>query len=128
MASSLDASQDMVVVKIPKLGKEASVKAIKKWGQPKSKITYPISSSTPTPASTSPAVPSATQEWDQFGNDSYAIPEVQPIQSTSLVQDALPLVKLMRTGQHDQDVLGNFKDSERKFHANRGEGIKELMG
>ncbi|KAK3005433.1 hypothetical protein RJ639_017111 [Escallonia herrerae] len=29
-------------------------------------------------------------EWDEFGNDLYAIPEVQPIQSTSLVQDAPP--------------------------------------
>ncbi|KAK3024022.1 hypothetical protein RJ639_044124 [Escallonia herrerae] len=44
-----------VVVKIPKLGKEAAAKAIKKWGQPKSKITHPISSSAPAPASTCPA-------------------------------------------------------------------------
>ncbi|KAK3042868.1 hypothetical protein RJ639_001141 [Escallonia herrerae] len=36
MALSLDARQDMVVIKIPKLSKEASAKAIKKWGQPKS--------------------------------------------------------------------------------------------
>nr|AFA53723.1 chalcone synthase [Vaccinium corymbosum] len=40
MAPSLDARQDMVVVEIPKLGKEAAVKAIKEWGQPKSKITH----------------------------------------------------------------------------------------
>ncbi|KAG2721149.1 hypothetical protein I3760_02G068000 [Carya illinoinensis] len=40
MASSLDARQDMVVVEIPKLGKEAATKAIKEWGQPKSKITH----------------------------------------------------------------------------------------
>ncbi|MHA4915533.1 hypothetical protein, partial [Enterococcus faecium] len=40
MASSLDARQDMVVVEVPKLGKEAAVKAIKEWGQPKSKITH----------------------------------------------------------------------------------------
>ncbi|KAK3006185.1 hypothetical protein RJ639_015801 [Escallonia herrerae] len=30
----------MVVVEIPKLGKEAVAKAIKEWGQPKSKITH----------------------------------------------------------------------------------------
>ncbi|KAM3345061.1 chalcone synthase 2 [Capsicum galapagoense] len=40
MASSLDARQDIVVVEIPKLGKEAAKKAIKEWGQPKSKITH----------------------------------------------------------------------------------------
>ncbi|CAN1179851.1 Chalcone synthase 1A, partial [Linum perenne] len=32
----------IVVVEVPKLGKEAAAKAIKKWGQPKSKITYLI--------------------------------------------------------------------------------------
>nr|BBA68550.1 chalcone synthase 2 [Nemophila menziesii] len=42
MAPSLDARQDMVVVEIPKLGKEAAQKAIKEWGQPKSKITHLI--------------------------------------------------------------------------------------
>ncbi|KAK3020787.1 hypothetical protein RJ639_047743 [Escallonia herrerae] len=40
MAPSLDARQDMVVIKIPKLGKEAAAKAIKEWGQPNSKITH----------------------------------------------------------------------------------------
>nr|AFU90824.1 chalcone synthase [Epimedium sagittatum] len=40
MAPSLDARQDMVVVEVPKLGKEAAAKAIKEWGQPKSKITH----------------------------------------------------------------------------------------
>ncbi|KAE8689421.1 Chalcone synthase 2 [Hibiscus syriacus] len=40
MASSLDARQDIVVVEVPKLGKEAATKAIKEWGQPKSKITH----------------------------------------------------------------------------------------
>ncbi|XVE67600.1 hypothetical protein DITRI_Ditri09bG0001000 [Diplodiscus trichospermus] len=42
MASSLDARQDIVVVEVPKLGKEAATKAIKEWGQPKSKITHLI--------------------------------------------------------------------------------------
>lgn len=40
MAPSLDARQDMVVVEVPKLGKEAATKAIKEWGLPKSKITH----------------------------------------------------------------------------------------
>lgn len=40
MAPSLDARQDMVVVEVPKLGKEAATKAIKEWGQPKSKVTH----------------------------------------------------------------------------------------
>ncbi|KAH7518459.1 chalcone synthase 1 [Ziziphus jujuba] len=40
MAPSLDARQDMVLVEVPKLGKEAAIKAIKEWGQPKSKITH----------------------------------------------------------------------------------------
>ncbi|PHT48754.1 Chalcone synthase 2 [Capsicum baccatum] len=40
MAPSLDARQDIVVVEIPKLGKEATQKAIEEWGQPKSKITH----------------------------------------------------------------------------------------
>nr|UUY86281.1 chalcone synthase 1 [Aglaonema commutatum] len=40
MAPSLDARQDIVVVEVPKLGKEAAVKAIKEWGQPKSRITH----------------------------------------------------------------------------------------
>ncbi|OIT08165.1 PREDICTED: chalcone synthase 2-like [Nicotiana attenuata] len=39
MAPSLDARQDIVVVEVPKLGKEAAQKAINEWGQPKSKIT-----------------------------------------------------------------------------------------
>ncbi|XP_058102816.1 chalcone synthase 2-like [Magnolia sinica] len=42
MAPSLDARQDMVVVEVPKLGKEAATKAIKEWGHPKSKITHLI--------------------------------------------------------------------------------------
>nr|ADT63062.1 chalcone synthase [Fagopyrum esculentum] len=42
MAPSLDARQDMVVTEVPKLGKEAAQKAIKEWGQPKSKITHVI--------------------------------------------------------------------------------------
>ncbi|KAJ3689908.1 hypothetical protein LUZ61_019072 [Rhynchospora tenuis] len=42
MAPSLDARQDIVVREVPKLGKEAAVKAIKEWGQPKSKITHLI--------------------------------------------------------------------------------------
>nr|CDU46539.1 chalcone synthase [Vella pseudocytisus] len=42
MAPSLDARQDIVVVEVPKLGKEAAVKAIKEWGQPKSKITHVV--------------------------------------------------------------------------------------
>nr|AOA48565.1 chalcone synthase 3 [Morus notabilis] len=42
MAPSLDARQDIVVVEVPKLGKEAAAKAIKEWGQPKSKITHLI--------------------------------------------------------------------------------------
>ncbi|PIA25408.1 hypothetical protein AQUCO_11500005v1 [Aquilegia coerulea] len=41
-APSLDARQDMVVVEVPKLGKEAASKAIKEWGQPKSKITHVV--------------------------------------------------------------------------------------
>ncbi|XP_074583163.1 chalcone synthase 2 [Curcuma longa] len=40
MEPSLDERQDMVVVEVPKLGKEAAAKAIKEWGQPKSKITH----------------------------------------------------------------------------------------
>lgn len=40
MAPSLDARQDIVVVEVPKLGKEAAQRAIKEWGQPKSKITH----------------------------------------------------------------------------------------
>ncbi|XP_076955504.1 chalcone synthase-like [Bidens hawaiensis] len=42
MAPSLDARQDVVVVEVPKLGKEAAVKAIKEWGKPKSQITHLI--------------------------------------------------------------------------------------
>ncbi|KAK9061983.1 hypothetical protein SSX86_019167 [Deinandra increscens subsp. villosa] len=42
MAPSLDARQDVVVVEVPKLGKEAAVKAIKEWGKPKSDITHLI--------------------------------------------------------------------------------------
>ncbi|KAF7132615.1 hypothetical protein RHSIM_Rhsim09G0048300 [Rhododendron simsii] len=40
MAPSLDARQEMIVVEVPKLGKEAATKAINEWGQPKSKITH----------------------------------------------------------------------------------------
>ncbi|WZZ36617.1 hypothetical protein YC2023_020018 [Brassica napus] len=40
MAPSLDVRQDILVAEVPKLGKEAAVKAIKEWGQPKSKITH----------------------------------------------------------------------------------------
>ncbi|GLJ06433.1 hypothetical protein SUGI_0039100 [Cryptomeria japonica] len=40
MAPSLDARQDMTVVEVPRLGKEAAAKAIKEWGQPMYKITH----------------------------------------------------------------------------------------
>nr|QDF63003.1 chalcone isomerase [Lindsaea orbiculata] len=39
---SLDLRQDIVVVEVPKLGKQAATTAIKEWGQPKSKITHLI--------------------------------------------------------------------------------------
>ncbi|KAL8158395.1 chalcone synthase 1 [Apium graveolens] len=42
MAPSLDARQDIAVNEVPKLGKEAATRAIKEWGQPKSKITHLI--------------------------------------------------------------------------------------
>ncbi|KAF4385650.1 hypothetical protein F8388_010206 [Cannabis sativa] len=42
MVPTLDARQDMLVVEVPKLGKEACVNAIKEWGQPKSNITHLI--------------------------------------------------------------------------------------
>ncbi|XP_038881916.1 chalcone synthase 2-like [Benincasa hispida] len=42
MAHSLDTRQDIAVVEVPKLGKDAAEKAIKEWGQPKSKITHLI--------------------------------------------------------------------------------------
>ncbi|KAK7359283.1 hypothetical protein VNO77_01236 [Canavalia gladiata] len=40
--NSLDAKQEMLIMEVPKLGKEAATKAIKEWGQPKSKITHLI--------------------------------------------------------------------------------------
>lgn len=42
MGTSLDARQDISLVEVPKLGKEAATKAIKEWGQPKSNITHLI--------------------------------------------------------------------------------------
>ncbi|XP_058109864.1 chalcone synthase 2-like [Magnolia sinica] len=42
MAPTLNARQDIVIVEVPKLGKEAAVKAINEWGQPKSKITHVV--------------------------------------------------------------------------------------
>ncbi|MFS7984757.1 putative chalcone synthase [Helianthus anomalus] len=41
-APSLDSRQEELVVEVPKLGKEAAVKAIGEWGEPKSKITHLI--------------------------------------------------------------------------------------
>ncbi|KAK1362662.1 Chalcone synthase [Heracleum sosnowskyi] len=41
-APSLDARQEIVVNEVPKLGKEAATRAIKEWGQQKSKITHLI--------------------------------------------------------------------------------------
>ncbi|XP_021731130.1 chalcone synthase 2-like [Chenopodium quinoa] len=40
--SSLDTRQDILAIEVPKLGKEAAIKAIKEWGQPRSKITHVI--------------------------------------------------------------------------------------
>nr|AFI98395.1 chalcone synthase [Persicaria minor] len=42
MEKSLDSRQDIVVTEVPRLGKEAAQKAIKEWGQAKSKITHVI--------------------------------------------------------------------------------------
>ncbi|KAJ4979314.1 hypothetical protein NE237_010094 [Protea cynaroides] len=39
-APTLDARQDIMIVEVPKLAKEAALKAINEWGQPKSKITH----------------------------------------------------------------------------------------
>ncbi|CAN0875584.1 Naringenin-chalcone synthase [Linum grandiflorum] len=39
---TFNARQDMVLVEVPKLGKEVATKAIEEWGQPKSKITHLI--------------------------------------------------------------------------------------
>ncbi|OMO70186.1 hypothetical protein COLO4_28718 [Corchorus olitorius] len=48
MAPSLDARQDITVEAVPKLGQEASAKALKEWGQPKSNITHLIFCTTST--------------------------------------------------------------------------------
>jgi len=45
---SLDARQAMLLVEVPRLGKEAADKALQEWGQPKSKITHLIFCSTTT--------------------------------------------------------------------------------
>jgi chalcone synthase len=37
---SLDVRQDIVVAEVPRLGKEAAARAIREWGQPKSRITH----------------------------------------------------------------------------------------
>ncbi|CAB4309152.1 unnamed protein product [Prunus armeniaca] len=41
-APSLDPRQDMLILEVPKLGKEAALKAIEEWGQPISNITHLI--------------------------------------------------------------------------------------
>ncbi|OAY67509.1 Chalcone synthase [Ananas comosus] len=46
MASSLDARQDILVEEVPKLGREAALKAIGEWGRPKSDITHLVFCST----------------------------------------------------------------------------------
>ncbi|XP_015887534.3 chalcone synthase 1 [Ziziphus jujuba] len=46
MAPSLDARHDLVVAEVPKLGKEAAIKAINEWAQPKSMITHLVFSAT----------------------------------------------------------------------------------
>ncbi|KAL0414132.1 UNVERIFIED_CONTAM: Chalcone synthase J [Sesamum radiatum] len=46
MAPSLNARQDIVVTEVPKLGMEAAQKAITEWGQPKSKISHLVFSTT----------------------------------------------------------------------------------
>ncbi|KAL3739378.1 hypothetical protein ACJRO7_020748 [Eucalyptus globulus] len=43
---SLNPRQDIIIDTIPKLGEEAALKAIKEWGQPKSKITHIVFCST----------------------------------------------------------------------------------
>ncbi|CAL9118188.1 unnamed protein product [Musa textilis] len=40
MAPSLDVRRDILAVEVPKLAKEAAVKAIEEWGHPKSRITH----------------------------------------------------------------------------------------
>ncbi|XP_071718283.1 chalcone synthase 1-like [Rutidosis leptorrhynchoides] len=42
MSPSLDTRQDLLVVAVLELGKEAAIKAIKEWGHPKSDITHMI--------------------------------------------------------------------------------------
>ncbi|GAB4826154.1 Chitin synthase, class 2 [Ancistrocladus abbreviatus] len=43
---SLNARQEMVIAETPRLGKEAALKALKEWGQPKSRLTHLIFCST----------------------------------------------------------------------------------
>ncbi|KAL6311395.1 hypothetical protein AAG906_025850 [Vitis piasezkii] len=40
MAPSLNIRQEIITAEVPKLGKEAALKALKEWGQLKSKITH----------------------------------------------------------------------------------------
>ena len=40
MAPSLNIRQEIITAEIPKLGKEAALKALKEWDQPMSKITH----------------------------------------------------------------------------------------
>ena len=45
-APSLDTRQEILVAEVPKLGKEAAVKAIEEWGRCKSEITHLVVCST----------------------------------------------------------------------------------
>ena len=40
MAPSLNIHKEIITTEIPKLGKEVTLKALKEWGKPMSKITY----------------------------------------------------------------------------------------
>ncbi|XP_010277117.1 PREDICTED: uncharacterized protein LOC104611647 isoform X2 [Nelumbo nucifera] len=65
-------------------------------------------------------------EWDEFGNDLYAIPEVQPVQSSNLVQDAPAPNKVDEDSKIkaliDTPALDWQRQSQEGFGSGRGFG------
>ncbi|XP_068636293.1 E3 ubiquitin ligase PQT3-like isoform X2 [Aristolochia californica] len=86
---------------------------------------------TPPPKSVSIAETSAVKfpeesEWDEFGNDLYAIPEVLPVQSGNLLQDAPPTNKADEDSKIkaliDTSALDWQRQSQEGFGPGRGFG------
>ncbi|XP_065874981.1 chalcone synthase-like [Euphorbia lathyris] len=122
---SLDARQEILVKEVPKLGKEAALKAIKEWGQPIKKITHLIFCT-----SSGVDMPGADLELIKLLGLNYSVKRLMMYHSGCFAgAAALRLAKDMAENNHQSRILIVCSENMTScFHAPSDNHLDILIG